>query len=293
MLAPMSLWVRFNLVLATALALLCFVCGYAAWSALHSNAKQEMAREAGLMIESALATHAYTAAEIVPLLSERMQTKFLPQSVPFYAATQNFLKLHEAHPEYSYKEAALNPTNPRDRATDWEADLIEKFRNDSTTLEIVGERDTPVGRSLYLARPVRVEDDCLVCHGTPSSAPQTLIARYGGDNGFGWQNHEIVGAHVVSVPLEGAMARSAGTFRGVLLASVLVALAVLLIVNGALYYLVIRPIRRMSAVAEKLSIGDDAVGEFPRGGSIELDAFARSFGRLRTSLEKAMKLLER
>ena len=57
--------------------------------------------------------------------------EFLPQSVPFYAASQNFLKLREHHPEYAYKEATFNPTNPRDRATDWEADLIQQFRNDA------------------------------------------------------------------------------------------------------------------------------------------------------------------
>ena len=56
-------------------------------------------------------------AEIGPLLDEKMVTAFRPQSVPFYAATQNFLTLHKKHPDYSYKEATLNPTNPRDRAT--------------------------------------------------------------------------------------------------------------------------------------------------------------------------------
>ena len=114
-------------------------------------------REAGLMMDSAVATFVYTSEEILPLLREQMQSTFLPQSVPFYATTQNFLKLHVQHPEYSFKEATLNPTNPRDRAMDWEADLIQRFRNSAEAHEIVGERDTPLGRSLYLARPIRVD----------------------------------------------------------------------------------------------------------------------------------------
>ena len=109
------------------------------------------------MIDSALGMRDYTEGEILPLLHAQMQSEFLPQSVPFYAATQNFLRLHQTHPQYSYKEATLNPTNPRDRATDWEADIIQRFRSDATTHEFVGERDTPIGRSLYLARPIRVE----------------------------------------------------------------------------------------------------------------------------------------
>ena len=90
--------------------MLAFVC----WSVLQANARHEVIREAGLMMDSALATRTYTSSEILPLLEGRLRTEFLPQSVPFYAATQNFLKLREQHAAYDYKEAALNPTNPRD-----------------------------------------------------------------------------------------------------------------------------------------------------------------------------------
>ena len=100
-----------------------------------------------------------------------MQEEFPPQSVPSYAATQNFLSFHERHPEYSYKEATLNPTNPRDRAADWESDIIQRFRNDAHTQQVIGERDTPMGKSLYLARPIRAKAECLVCHSTASAAP--------------------------------------------------------------------------------------------------------------------------
>ena len=164
---PMKLLVRLNLALGTALAIAGVVLGYACWGMLQTNAKSQVTREAALMMDSALATRTYTSIEILPLLAERMKTEFLPQTVPFYAATQNFLKLREQHPAYSYKEATLNPTNPRDRATDWESDLIQQFRNDPATHEAIGERDTPMGRSLYLARPIRAESECLTCHSAP------------------------------------------------------------------------------------------------------------------------------
>src|SRR5277367_4183549 len=200
----MSLLVRINLVLGVALAIFGVVLGYCCWEILAANAKREVTREAALMMDSALATRTYTSMEILPLLAERMKTEFLPQTVQFYQATQNFLKLRQPHPAYTYKEATLNPTNPRDRAADWEGDLIQQFRNDPAAHEIAGERDTPMGRSLYLARPIRADSECLACHRAPSSAPATWIARYGRDNGFGWQLNETVGAHLVSVPLDGA-----------------------------------------------------------------------------------------
>jgi protein-histidine pros-kinase len=242
------------------------------------------------MMDSALATHTYTSTEILPLLEARLRTEFLPQSVPFYAATQNFLKLRELHPAYNYKEAALNPTNPRDRALDWEADLIQHFRDVPSSRELTGERDTPMGRVLYLARPIHAATECLVCHGNPTIAPASLVDRYGGNNGFGWQANEVVGAHLVSVPLENATA--AATFRSVMVAIAILAVFLLLVMNAVVYRLIIRPIHNIVTVADELSVGNDAAGSFPSGGAMEITALTRAFERLRTSLKKALHLLE-
>ena len=179
----MSLLLRINAALGGVFLLAALLAGYVCWAMLEDNAQREVLAEAGLMMDSAAAVRTYTANEILPLISARMKDDFPPQSVPSYAATQNFLKFHEHHPEYAYKEATLNPTNPRDRAADWESDIIQRFRNDSQTQQVIGVRDTPMGKSLYLARPIRAKPECLVCHSTPSAAPASLIARYGGDNG--------------------------------------------------------------------------------------------------------------
>src|SRR6202451_1793620 len=174
----MSLLFRINLALGAVFIAAAFIVGYACRTILDANAQREVFAQAGLMMDSALAIRAYTANEILPLLGERIQQEFPPQSVPFYAATQNFLRLRQRHPEYTYKEATLNPTNPRDRAADWEGDIIQRFRNDPHAEEFIGDRETPMGRSLYLARPIRSEPACATCHSLPSAAPPTLFARY-------------------------------------------------------------------------------------------------------------------
>jgi HAMP domain-containing protein len=212
--------------------------------------------------------------------------------VPFYAATQNFLRLRERHPEYTYKEATLNPTNPRDRAADWEGDIIQRFRNDAQSREMVGERDTPMGKALYLARPIRNGAECSTCHGSPSSAPRTLIARYGADNGFGWQTNEVVGAQVVSVPFASATANADRAFRAFMTSLIAVFAAVFLVVNAVLYVLVVRPMRRIARVTDRLSLGDMSAEDFPQHGANEIASVIRSFNRMRKSLEKALRLLE-
>jgi protein-histidine pros-kinase len=295
----MSLLIRINLALGAVFIVATLIAGYGCRTILETNARREVFVEAGLMMDSALAIRAYTANEILPLLRERIQEEFPPQSVPSYAATQNFLRLRERHPEYTYKEATLNPMNPRDHAADWEADIIQQFRNDThpqndkLAQEVIGERDTPLGKSLYLARPIRNAAECSACHSTPSAAPRTLIARYGSNNGFGWQPGEIVGAQVVSVPFESAAANADRAFRAFMTSLVVVFAAVFLVVNAVLYYMVVRPVRQIARVADRLSLGDMSAEDFPQGGAGEIASVARSFNRMRTSLEKALRLLER
>jgi HAMP domain-containing protein len=287
----MSLLVRLNVALGLVFVCAVVIAGYSCWTILESNARREVLAEAGLMMDSAVAMRAYTAAEILPLLEPQMRESFAPQSVPFYAATQNFLKLRERHPDYTYKEAALNPTNPRDRAADWEADIIQRFRNDPHSSEFIGDRETPMGRSLYLARPIRSESTCAICHSLPSAAPPSLLARYGRDNGFGWQDNEIIGAQVISVPYADATANAGRAFR-VLMISLLATFAVAFaVVNTLLYSLLIRPVRRIVRIADRLSVGDMSAADFPQHGPKEITSLGRSFNRMRTSLDKALRLL--
>jgi protein-histidine pros-kinase len=288
----MNLLLRINLALGAVIALGAVAAGFICWSILEANARREVLAQAGLMMDSALAIRAYTANEVVPLLDGQMSREFLPQSVPFYAATQNFLTLRQGHPEYSYAEATLNPTNPRDRATDWEADIIQRFRDDSSVRESVGERVTPMGPMLFLARPIRAEAGCLACHSLSTTAPATMIARYGSSNGFGWRLDEVVGAQVVSVPLASAAASAQRAFRAFMASLIGIFAAILLVINTVMYFLIVRPVRRMGRIADQLSLGDLSAPAFPVGGAREISALARSFNRMRVSLDKALKLLE-
>ena len=288
----MGLLLRINLALLVVFAVAATVAGLACRTLLQRNAEGDIHAEAELMIDSALAARDYTATEVAPLLHEQMQTQFLPQSIPFYAATEQFLHLHASHPDYAYREATLNPSNPRDRATDWQADIIERFRNDASMAEVSGERETPLGSSLYLAKPIRATAECLGCHGAAAAAPATVTARYGRDNGYGWQLGDVVGAQVVSVPTASAQARAERVFHAFLTALIAVFVSLLLVVNAVLYVLVVRPVRNMATLADRVSVGEAGAAEFAERGGTEMVMLARAFNRMRKSLDKAMKLLD-
>jgi len=245
-----------------------------------------------MMMEAAMAIRGYTVKQIRPLLTLQMKREFLPQSVPSYAATQNFKAVRERYPEYTYKEAALNPTNPNDHATDWETDIIQAFRNDTETRELSGERMTPTGESLYYARPIKIADkNCLTCHSTADAAPETMIKLYGDSNGFGWQLNEVVGSQIVSVPLSVPLAKAQKEFM-IFMASLIVIFVVLFIViNIMLSQIVVKRVRAMANVADDISTGHMEVQEFTVDGKDEIADLSRSFNRMRLSLEKAMKML--
>jgi hypothetical protein len=147
-------FVRFNLVFLP--ILVAAVGGAAAiiHSQLQNGAQQQIVSMAQVMLETARASRKYTTEQITPLLESLQPSdqQFHPQSIPFYAATEAFNYFRQAHPDFAYKEAALNATNPRDRTVDWEADIVNAFRKDTSKTELIGRRDTPLGPSLFISR---------------------------------------------------------------------------------------------------------------------------------------------
>ena len=288
----MRLTTKFNLVLFTVFSLGLVIAGYISYTVLHKHAREEVLNHAGMMMEAAMAIRGYTVKEIRPLLTLQMKREFLPQSVPSYAATQNFKRVREIHPEYTYKEAALNPTNPRDDATDWETDIIQIFRNDPETTELSGERVTPLGKSLYYARPIRISNkNCLTCHSTTDAAPETMVKLYGAANGFGWQLDEVVGSQIVSVPLSVPLAKAQKEFMIFMASLISIFATIFMVINIMLNQFVVKRVREMAHVSDEISTGHMEVPEFSVSGKDEIADLSRSFNRMRRSLEKAMKML--
>jgi len=290
----MGLRTKFNIVLILVFAAGIGVSGWVSHQLLQRNAKDEVLRSAGLMMEAALAVRGYTVSQVKPHLEDKLAEKFLPQSVPAYAAAETFKSLHKKYPDYSYKEATLNPTNPANRTVEWESDIVNYFRNAGGTAgEINGERDTPAGRMLYIARPIQIKDPaCLACHSVPAAAPASMVKLYGEGNGFGWKHMEIIGAQVVSVPMSLPIHNANEAFKAFMASLAAIFVVTFVVLNVMLSVMIIRPISRMSASADKISTGNFDVPEF-QSGKDEIGVLGTSFNRMRRSLQKAMKLIER
>ena len=289
----MGLRLKFNLVLLAVFVIGLGVTGFVSYELLHKNAQDEVVRAAGVMMEASLSMRHYTVSQVRPNLAVSAD-KFLPQSVPAFSATEIMNQLRKKYPDYAYKEAALNPTNPRDRAVDWESDIVNAFRADPARGEISGTRDTPTGRSLYLARPFQIRDPaCLSCHTTAEMAPPAMVKIYGPNNGFGWKLNEVIGAQIVSVPMDVPI-RNANHAFVTFMTSLTVVFAVLFVIlNVMLTLLIVQPITQLSEAAERISKGKLDAAEFPDKGRDEVSQLGQAFNRMRRSLEKAISLIEK
>jgi HAMP domain-containing protein len=289
----MKLLAKLNLLLFLVFGLGLALIAVNARSFLLDDAKKTVLSQAELMAASARATRDYTEEEISPVLENTPEHKndFLPQTIPFYAATVTFNRLRKTFPDYTYKEATLNPTNLSDRASDWEADIINQFRNHPEDKQVVGERTSGVGEVLYLARPIVAESGCLTCHSQPSAAPRAMLKHYGTQNGFGWHLNEVVAAQVISVPMSVPVSLANQGFRNLLISLGIIFFAAIALIDLGMYSIVIRPLRKVSAAADLISTGDIDQPQLAVRGRDEIAEVTTSFNRMHTSLKKAMEML--
>ncbi|WP_417689117.1 c-type heme family protein [Roseibium sp.] len=289
----MGLRFKFNIVLFLTCILGIATASAISYFIVQKSAVQEIHHSINLVRANAIAVRGYTVSHITPTLTEDNDILFYPETVASFSAQSVFARFKAMFPEFSYKEAALNPTNPDDLPNELEAELIKRLREDPSLDQISQVVETGDGRFLTVAFPLTInQQGCLICHSTPEAAPPAMVDLYGEENGFGWELGETVGAQIISAPMSIADRRAEET--GIILIGGFTLLFVLifLITNVMLGGIVLRPVRRMSEVAEKVSLGDFSIPEYRKKGKDEISSLSLSFNRVRRSLERAMSMID-
>src|SRR5258708_8500903 len=106
----MGIRTKFNLVLLLVFGLGLGVTGYVSYNLLQSNARDEVLRNAGVIMEAALSMRHYTQKNVSPKLDYQPDT-FLPESVPAFAATEMMNQFRQKYTAYPYTHPILNPPN--------------------------------------------------------------------------------------------------------------------------------------------------------------------------------------
>ncbi|BAY31883.1 sensor protein [Nostoc carneum NIES-2107] len=286
---------KFNLLLIIVFIISIVISGTALSSVLQRRAQNEVTDKALILIKTMSSVRKYTQDRVNPLLAPRLETEpvFISETIPAFSATEVFenLRKNEEYKNFLYKEATLNPTNLRDKADPFEAQIVERFRNNSKLQEISDFREFPEGTVFYIARPLAVtQQTCLRCHSTPDQAPKSQLATYGTTNGFNWKLNEIVAAQIISVPSEEVFKNAQKTW--VLLMGLLIVIfaVVIVLINFLIKKTVIERIRRIERIAQKVSTGD-MESNFNEDYKDEIGGLAAAFNRMKYSLKIAMDML--
>jgi HAMP domain-containing protein len=290
----MKLMTKFNLILLVIFGTGGILIAQAAYTFLMNNARREVLQQAEVLMASAEAARDYMSETLEPLLDQVpvRNGEFRAEIVPQVSAIAMFTQLQKRRPEYGYKAAALNPRNLDHRASCWEVDLITWLVNHPEQKQFEGEHEAAGVRSLYLAKPVRMDPSCEVCHTDPKMAPAAMVTRYGPTNGFGWKPDDIVAAEIVSVPMSVPLAIANKAFRHLLVSLIATMILTIIALDAGVYWLVVRPLKVVSEAANRVSTGEKDVPRLRVRGSDEIATVTAAFNRMQVSLVKALKLLE-
>jgi CRP-like cAMP-binding protein len=221
-------------------------------------AEDNVAQKALVLMETMNSVRTYSNQQITPLIAPLINTRadFIPEVVPTFSTRRVFelLRQNEQYRDLLFTIATLNPTNPIDKADEFEAEIVEKFRNDSTLTEDTGFRMRDGNNLFYVARPVRIQDPtCLRCHSTPEAAPPSQIKTYGSQGGFGWKLNEVVSAQMVYIPSDKVYASYRMNLSQIMIANIIIFTLIILLINWLLKKTVILPIMPMAKLARKIS----------------------------------------
>lgn len=251
---------KFTLLLSLVFISGIVVSGVALSEALQNRVEEQITSKALVLMETMNSLRAYTNTRIqnspilAPILDE--QPKFIPETIPTYSVREVFegVRQNPVYKNFFYKDATLDPTNLRDKADEFETEIVMRFRKEPETKEISGFRNLFGEKVFYIARPFRItEASCLRCHSTPEAAPKNQIDTYGKEHGFGWKLNDIIAAQTIYVPAQHVLDSVRSVFSLTIVIFVVIFALVIILINFLLKRSVIEPIRIMAKLAQKIS----------------------------------------
>ena len=253
----LKLGIKFNALLLLIFIIGTVISGFALSAAMQNRAEAEVADKAEILTQTMNSVRDYTSNNIKPLLADRLltETNFIPETVPAYSAREVFENFRQ-RPEYQsflYKEATLNPTNPRDKADELETKIVKEFRQNPNLTEKTGYYNRDGEKLFYIARPLSIDKtSCLQCHGRVEDAPSSMINTYGSNNGFGWKLHEIVAAQTIYIPANEVFARGHQYWLLAIAIFITIFTTVIYLTNLLLRRAVIKPLEQLTKIAQTL-----------------------------------------
>jgi len=199
-----SIKARFRIGAAVISLVICTSVAIVVYVFLKDLATERIYRETEIFIGTADATRLYVKDVLRPTVAEMVSSDdFIPNAMSTtFVGREVMHRLRKRFPDFSYKRASDNPTNPTNRADSLEEEKLKWFRENPDKGEwhgLIQKGD----RSYYARfRAILAETECLRCHGDPKDAPRQMKEIYGNDGGFHYRVGEVVAADTIYIPVD-------------------------------------------------------------------------------------------
>jgi len=183
-----------------------------------------------------------------------------------------------------FRVTSHNFMNPVNKPDAFETRALDRIRANHLT-----EYYEVLPDSFRYARTLYEKASCLGCHASADSAPADVRERYGTQNGFGFKEGEVAGIISVRLPVRSFWQVTRDVVGPLQLALLVSAFLVAVVF---IQFAVVRPIKRVTAAAERISVGQSAdLGSagLKRTSGNEMHQLILATERLRASLMLAIQ----
>jgi len=266
-----STW-RFRLFAALALAAIAYcVVSMLLYEQLHRDLVDTAAhREAELATAYQASIRDYVAEVIRPEMKRHVgEEGFVVELMSTsYVAREIGSQVQSRFPHLATRTVAAHPLEPSNAPSSGEQAILEYFREhpDATEWQATASL-TPGGpRTFVHATPRWIDDSCMKCHASASTAPAPIADRYAGRGEFGYEVGDVT-LDIATIPVDAAYAGAADVTHRSMVAA-LIAGVIFLLGVGALTMLHLRVDRehhgRVREITSALDLASDGVLIFPR-----------------------------
>jgi len=291
-----SIGLKLFIIVAVFVTIFSLVLFHRTYTISNEHVYQIVNQQADLALHFDLAIRNYVRDKIRPVMFEFVsEEQFIPETMyNSFVARSIFEETQKEFPGIILKFSSDNPRNPANQASQEELEII-KFFNDNPDSELWEGNISMNGETYYamfMAR--RMEEPCLLCHGDPADAPQSMLDRYGSTAGFNRPVGEVIAMDTVAIPIS--------TIQNQLLEKLK---ANLTYMGGALLFLLVALFfvvrffvtRRIANIADhfkKIATANDFKGieTLEVHGNDEIGALAESFNSLAEQLQQYHSSLE-
>ncbi len=286
---------RFSLVVGVFALAFSLIILYRAWASAKRYAEVTTLTKAEVALAFDLAIREYVKESIRPEMEKRIgPDDFVLQAMSTsYVARAIVDKVRQRFPDYLLRFPSENPRNPVNQAAPEEVELLKFFRENSGTDTWKGR--LTLGGTEYFAQAsaMTFEESCMQCHGSPETAPQALLDRYGKTGGFHNKVGDLAGMDLVAIPTSRARATLVSHVKGDMIAMG-VWLTALFVSICVAFSLIVR--RRLTAITGHFQAAASqetfALPPIPESGNDEITVLAVGFNSLANRLWQLQKSLE-